>query len=240
MELPKENGANVASAWQPMSALMCIGPISRCTSLSAANTGRSGQPMQKLGGRGGKGAPSNCCASSRVRATSASSSRAGSARLRSPAVSSQVARPANITSAVYSPATAIWSLPFSVVCTPARRSRAPISCSMKSGWPSSTTRTLRLPRQKPAICSGTSGTTTFSTSSGMRLAPSASARPNCCKARIRVLVSPPWSTMPRCASSPGISSLRPCAAMYARAAGKRSNCLRRSWPKVTGGWANCS
>ena len=47
------NGAKVANAWQPMSAEMCVGPSSRCVSLIAANTGRSGQPVQKFGGRGG-------------------------------------------------------------------------------------------------------------------------------------------------------------------------------------------
>ena len=44
-----------ANAWQPMSAAMCTGPMSCCASLSAENTGRSGQPMQKLGGRAGSG-----------------------------------------------------------------------------------------------------------------------------------------------------------------------------------------
>ena len=32
-----------------MSALMCVGPISRCTSLMAENTGRSGQPLAVVG-----------------------------------------------------------------------------------------------------------------------------------------------------------------------------------------------
>src|SRR6185503_4302191 len=53
MELPIENGAKVANEWQPMSALIWVGPISRCISLIAENTGRSGQPVQKVGGRGG-------------------------------------------------------------------------------------------------------------------------------------------------------------------------------------------
>jgi hypothetical protein len=47
------NGAKVANEWHPISAEMCVGPSSRCMSLSAANTGRSGQPVQKFGGRGG-------------------------------------------------------------------------------------------------------------------------------------------------------------------------------------------
>src|SRR2546422_8648479 len=53
MELPRLNGAKVANEWQPMSALMWVGPSSRCISLMALNTGRSGQPVQKFGGRGG-------------------------------------------------------------------------------------------------------------------------------------------------------------------------------------------
>src|SRR5271156_1158365 len=53
MELPIENGAKVAKEWQPISALIWVGPISRCASFIAAKTGRSGQPVQKFGGRGG-------------------------------------------------------------------------------------------------------------------------------------------------------------------------------------------
>ena len=53
MELPRLNGAKVANEWQPMSALIWVGPSSRCISLMAAKTGRSGQPVQKFGGRAG-------------------------------------------------------------------------------------------------------------------------------------------------------------------------------------------
>src|ERR1700744_5417559 len=56
MELPSENGAKVANEWQPISALIWVGPISRCASFIAAKTGRSGQPVQKFGGRGGRSA----------------------------------------------------------------------------------------------------------------------------------------------------------------------------------------
>ena len=51
----QRNGAKVANEWQPMSALIWVGPSSRCISLIAENTGRSGQPVQKVGGRGGSG-----------------------------------------------------------------------------------------------------------------------------------------------------------------------------------------
>src|SRR3981081_2934085 len=53
MELPRLTGAKAGTEWQPMSALMWVAPSSRCISLMALNTGRSGQPVQKFGGRGG-------------------------------------------------------------------------------------------------------------------------------------------------------------------------------------------
>ncbi len=58
-----------------------------------------------------------------------------------------------------------------------------ISCSMNSGWPSSTTSTARLPAQKSRISSGASGQVTFSTSIDRSLPPNASASPSCCSAR---------------------------------------------------------
>ena len=56
------NGAKVANAWQPMSPEIWVGPSSRCISLMAENTGRSGQPVQKVGGRTGM-SPSDAAAS---------------------------------------------------------------------------------------------------------------------------------------------------------------------------------
>ena len=53
--MPWLKGAKVANEWQPMSAATCTGPISRRSSFMAENTGRSGQPVQKVGGRGGSG-----------------------------------------------------------------------------------------------------------------------------------------------------------------------------------------
>src|SRR3954463_15598684 len=52
--LPCENGSNEAKAWQPTSIETCGRPISCSTSFIAENTGRSGQPTQKVGGRTGK------------------------------------------------------------------------------------------------------------------------------------------------------------------------------------------
>ncbi len=48
------NGANRPKQWQPISAEICALPISCCVSFSAEKTGRSGQPVQKVGGRGGR------------------------------------------------------------------------------------------------------------------------------------------------------------------------------------------
>src|SRR6185312_16313305 len=53
MLLPMLNGGSVANEWQPMSALMCNGPISRCSSFIAEKNGRSGQPVQSPDGRAG-------------------------------------------------------------------------------------------------------------------------------------------------------------------------------------------
>ena len=58
MLLPMLKGGNVANEWQPMSALMCSGPISRCSSFIAEKNGRSGQPVHKPDGRGGTNAAS--------------------------------------------------------------------------------------------------------------------------------------------------------------------------------------
>ena len=49
--LPMWKGGRIENRWQPMSALTWCSPSSRCTSFSAANTGRSGQPVHRPGGR---------------------------------------------------------------------------------------------------------------------------------------------------------------------------------------------
>jgi hypothetical protein len=133
MVWPVENGSKVAKAWQPMSAATCRGPTVSCASLIAENTGRSGQPMQKPGGRAGSGA-------GRLFATSARRVRLPSSQACTEAVSkagstpfSQAARPAAITSTVYSPPMGSKSLPCSGVWMSRRRSRVAISCSMYSG-----------------------------------------------------------------------------------------------------------
>src|SRR6516162_5036474 len=50
---PILNGGRLANRWQPISPAIWCGPSSCCTSFIAAKIGRSGQPTQKLGGRGG-------------------------------------------------------------------------------------------------------------------------------------------------------------------------------------------
>ena len=53
IELPRLNGANVEKEWQPISELMCTGPISFSSNFTAVNSGRSGHPVHRPGGRGG-------------------------------------------------------------------------------------------------------------------------------------------------------------------------------------------
>ncbi len=49
--LPRLKGGRIENRWQPMSALTWCSPISRSTSFIAVKMGRSGQPVQKPGGR---------------------------------------------------------------------------------------------------------------------------------------------------------------------------------------------
>ena len=49
--LPRLNGGRIENRWQPMSALTWCAPSSRSTSFIAEKIGRSGQPVQKPGGR---------------------------------------------------------------------------------------------------------------------------------------------------------------------------------------------
>jgi len=50
---PRSNGGSVENEWQPMSALTCMGPISRASNFMDANSGRSGQPVHSPDGRAG-------------------------------------------------------------------------------------------------------------------------------------------------------------------------------------------
>ena len=50
-------GGSAEKVWQPISQLIWVLPRSFSISLMALNTGRSGQPVQKVGGRGGIGLP---------------------------------------------------------------------------------------------------------------------------------------------------------------------------------------
>ena len=131
-----------------MSAETCTGPISWRSSFMAENTGRSGQPVQKVGGRAGRGAPRALSTSARCASTRRSIARARARRGHS--VVQKAASPLPTTSGVYSPAIGSTSLPCSLVCRSALRRIWPTACSMKSGAPSSTTSTAFLPAQKPA------------------------------------------------------------------------------------------
>src|SRR5881275_3650767 len=50
---PILNGGRIENKWQPISAAIWCGPSSFSTSFIAEKIGRSGQPVQKPGGRGG-------------------------------------------------------------------------------------------------------------------------------------------------------------------------------------------
>ena len=107
-------------------------PGSRCRTAAAAPAAAPRAPA-----RPPRGAPA--IAASHARPSASGSS--GACR------ATNAASPRAITSTVYSPAIGSMSLPCSGVVDVARGagSRA-ISCSMNSGWPSSTTSTARLPR----------------------------------------------------------------------------------------------
>ncbi len=153
---PMLNGALIENRWQPMSAAMWCSPSSFCTSVSAEKIGRSGQPVQKLGGRGGTTFTSDFAAS--LASTGAGSGGALAVRNSSGVYFSRNLRiPSTSTREEYSPAIGSTSFPAIAVSTPARRRMAFSACSRKSGWPSSTISTARLPRQNAARSSSTSG-----------------------------------------------------------------------------------
>ena len=125
----RANGAKVANAWQPMSALIWVGPSSRCISLIAENTGRSGQPVQNVGGRGGS---SPIAAAARGDARASAHARGDRLGIEPGGLVSvkNAASPFSKTSDVYSPTFGNGPLPSTRVCMSARRSSTLIGCSM--------------------------------------------------------------------------------------------------------------
>ena len=129
--MPIENGAKVANEWQPMSAEMCVGPMSRWVSLSAANTGRSGQPVQKFGGRGGisptrrqrHNLVTEHAVGIRHKLVQHRGRLASTSRMK-------FAMPRTMTSPVYSPALGSAPLPWMRVWMSARRSSTATACSI--------------------------------------------------------------------------------------------------------------
>src|SRR6266849_6320226 len=99
---PILNGGMIEKRWQPISAATWCGPSSRSTSFMAAKIGRSGQPVQKPGGRGGTtSASARACRSSSAGAalgarTAGASTLGIQRRTKAP-------MPSPITLAVYSP-----------------------------------------------------------------------------------------------------------------------------------------
>ena len=130
MELPRLNGAKVANEWQPMSALMWVGPSSRCISLMALNTGRSGQPVQKFGGRAGM-SPTAATAAALWASIRCARAPMSSASMPDGRVADRnAASPLMSGSEVYSPVRGRQSLPSTRVWMSARRSSALIACSI--------------------------------------------------------------------------------------------------------------
>ena len=92
-------------------ALICVGPSSRCISLMAENTGRSGQPVQKVGGRGGNAptaaAAAGLCASMRLTRAAIASASSSCGRISL----TNAARPLSRASDWYSPVRGSAPLP---------------------------------------------------------------------------------------------------------------------------------
>ena len=113
--------------------------VPAATSFMAAKIGRSGQPMQKPGGRGGTVLASSLIfgsASTPERRAAAARCRAASGACRS----RKLLTPLTTTCGVYSPAIGSTSLPEILVWMSRRRRMVLSACSMNSGWPSSTMR----------------------------------------------------------------------------------------------------
>src|SRR5690348_18177782 len=75
MLLPMLKGGSVAKEWQPISALMCSGPVSFCRIFIAAKNGRSGHPVHSPDGRAGTRAASFAAVSPETAALRAGSPR---------------------------------------------------------------------------------------------------------------------------------------------------------------------
>ena len=134
--------------WQPMSAETWCGPSSRSTSFIAVKMGRSGQPVQKPGGR-------LCTSGAGWMGMTRDVLAFGTAS--TPWRCRKAFTPVMTTPAVYSPATGSRSLPCRAQPLPAARRTAAMFCSMKLGCPSSTSSTARLPAQNSSTSSSTTG-----------------------------------------------------------------------------------
>ena len=156
--------------WQPMSALTWCGPNSFSTNFMAAKIGRSGQPVQKPGGRG----CTTCCKGLSaitlwaLTGVGALATGVGWVNTKPLALGAWTASnkpyfwakartPLSTSWTVYSPAGGSKSLPCSTALQPAWRSTVATFCSTKLGWPSSTSKTARLPWQKRNTSASTTG-----------------------------------------------------------------------------------
>ena len=126
---PILKGGRMEKRWQPMSEAIWCSPVSLSTSFIAEKIGRSGQPVQKPGGRTGTSLASSLNVSSvsadgRLGARSQSESISGAWPRR------KAAMPSPSTLAVYSPAMGSGPLPTSFVSQPAFRRIFASACSI--------------------------------------------------------------------------------------------------------------
>jgi hypothetical protein len=139
--LPCENGSKLAKAWQPTSIETCGRPTSCATSFIAENTGRSGQPTQKVGGRTA-GAQQLPALSLFLPIPTSGAARGIQVRR---VLREELRQAAHQRLDVVLAAMCMQSLPCSFAGASTRRRTVAISCSMNSGWPSSRTRTRSCP-----------------------------------------------------------------------------------------------
>ena len=123
------------------------GPVSRCKSFMAVNSGRSGQPVHKPDGRDGTRAARRPAATSGLSVRPDRRQRLRGCRAYSCGTQREMNSPSPLrsTSTVYSPCIGSTSLPIRRADTSCLRKIWLAACSMNSGCPSSTTSTARLP-----------------------------------------------------------------------------------------------
>ena len=205
----------------------------------AENTGRSGQPVQKVGGRGGSGAPSAlstsaCCASTLAihwSSAGVDAAIAGAERRRGPC------RPP---AACTRPPSAARPCRAACVLRSALRRIWPIACSRKSGAPSSITSTAFLPAQKRGDLVGHQRMHDVEHERRQRDVAVGVAQAGESEAAVQHIEQPALHDDADVAVGRAQRSLSLFSTMNLCAAGSRRATLSASWRKVAGGCARRS